>query len=347
MSNNKRVCQICQTDKFRKSTDSGLVCKYGHKVLGFQAEQAEDDGFSGARGMRRKTVANRRETDLESSPAQQRSEFLLIIQFTLQVLSRSLVQRLDFPPELESTVRELWLLYISDSKKQLAEAYLFEALESEDASKLQQNQVGKKDILEKFEEEIMIDNFRDDDDSSEDEQPERIGSSRNKWPTLIFSNTLSFIYLACIYLNFPVLPNDLVRWCRSGDIPYLKMQGRISPEKLSSLSLHYTNSMTQIPTPGRVKNSAYILSRCYLSNCKLKFPDFNIPLYLDRFCAQYFLTVEGYYYAECIFESYRTRNLLDLCVQNRRREKVPATTFLMASVVAAVKLIYAIGDNHP
>lgn len=343
----KRVCPVCQTNKFRKTTDSGLVCKYGHKVLGVQAEQAEDDGFGAARGLRRKTAATVRESSLESSPAQQKSDFLLIIQFTLQVLSRSMVQRLNFPPELEATVRELWLLYISDSKKQIMEAYLFEAYENEVTDKLKGSQGMKKDIMEKFEEEILLENFRDDDDSSDDEQEERKGSSRNKWPPLVFSNTLSFIYLACIYLNYPILPNDLIRWCRARDIPYLKMQERISPEKLSSLSLHLSNSMIQVPTPGRVKNSAYILSRCYLSNCKLEFPNFNMPLYLDRFCAQFFLPVEGYYYAEHIFEAYRENHILDLCIMNRRREKVPATTVLMASVIAAVKLIYAIGANHP
>ncbi|KAG2211213.1 hypothetical protein INT47_006332 [Mucor saturninus] len=339
----KRICPVCQTNKFRKSADSGLVCKYGHKVLGVQQEQAEDDRM-GHIGSRRKTIPKAVKFSLESSPAQQRSDFVLVVQDTLQVLSKCLVHDFNFPPELEATLRELWLLYLSDTKTQLAEAYLFEALEKDTVDTQKDAQ---KDILEKFEE-VLVEEFRDDDDSEEDDiEFERIGSSRSKWPKLNFASTLVFIYLACIYLNYPILPNDLIRWCRSGDLPFLAMQDHIPPETLASFSLYYTNQMRHVPSPTSIKNRAFIFSRCYQSNCKLVFPDFNIPLYLDRFCGQYFLSPDEFFMAQYIFDSYRSRNFMGQSVQNRRHYQIPVTTFLMASVVATVKIVYAIGDNRP
>lgn len=338
----KRICSVCQTTKFKKTSDSGLVCKYGHKVLGVQDEEAED--AFGIKGFQRKAVANLEIDNIESSPAQQKSDFTLVIQYTLQVLAKSLVEDLHFPPEFEATLRELWLLYISDSKTQLAEGYLFEALEMEKMDK--QTGKDKQDIFEKIEE-VAIEEFLDEDDFSDDDtEPQRIGSSRRPWPKLSFPSCLSFIYLACIYLHYPILPNDLVRWSQSGEIPYLSMQQRIPPELLSSFSLKLSNTMRHVPLPGSIKLTAFKLSNCYLVNCKLAFPEFNIPLYLDRFCGQYYLPTEGYFFAKSIFESYRTRHLLDLCVQNRRRDQLPAIALLMACVVATVKIFYAIGDNR-
>lgn len=366
MSKTKRVCPTCHTTKFRKATDSGLVCKYGHKLLGIQEEAAEDDNFGGNFGRRRRKVAKIKESD-KISPAKQKSDFIFIIQYALQVYSKSMIQELNFPPELEPTVRELWLLYLSDSNTEISEAYLFEAHEREASDKLKSTQEIKRDVYEKFEkEELDLDEVMMSSDSSEDEDiddtepvdifkptdrktrqrdpiTKRFIATRNKWPRISYSYTITFIYLACIYLNYPILPNDLIRWCKSNQIPFLSIQEKIPERQLGLLNFHLTNTMLNIPTADKIVMQAYKLSRCFSSNCKLKFPDFNIPLYLDRFCAQFFLPVEGYFYADRLFESCRK---MSRCIANRPYQSEPATTVLLACVIAAVKLIYGVADIY-
>lgn len=366
MSKAKRICPTCKTTKFRKSTDSGLVCKYGHKVLGIQLETTEDDGFAGGRGLRRKTVSKVKESK-QLSPAQQKSEFMLITQYALQVFSRCMVQDLNFPPELEPTVRELWLLYLSDAKKEISEAYMFEAFEKEaqDKTKLKKDEFDLK--LEQ--EELALDDTSDNSSSSDNDDEEeeedqrrsdkvvikksnkarrdpktqRYTSERNKWIPLEYTHTLCFIYLACVYLQYPILPNDLIRWCKTSQIPYLSIQQSIPEEKLGLLSLHLTNTMTYVPTVDIIVVHSYKLARCFLVNCNLQFPDFNIPLYLDRFCAQFFLPVEGYFYANMLFQN-RTR--VRSCITSREYQSAQPTTILMACVIATVKIMYGIGDIY-
>lgn len=347
----KRVCPTCHTTKFRKSSDSGLVCKYGHKVLGVQAEQAEDD-FTGNRGKKRKLVKKLRDEPIEATPAQQASQFLLITQYALQVISRSMVQDLNFPPELEPTVRELWLLYVSDSKKEVSDAYMFEAFEKEANDKIKGRRSSHDEkTLEREEELLEMARNRDENitDSDDEDQKEgqQIPKRRNvrvKWPALRYHHTLSFIYLACIYLKYPILPNDLVRWCRTSDIPYLSMQERIPPSILIPMSMVLSNTMLHVPSPGEIRKASHTFRQCFLHNCKFTFPELNVPLYIDRFCAQFFLPVEGYYYARHIFETYRQIHVLEL--QDLRSLKdAPATAYIMASVLITVKILYAIGDN--
>ncbi|GAA5800782.1 hypothetical protein HPULCUR_006220 [Helicostylum pulchrum] len=335
-------------DGKKKSEDAGLVCKYGHKFLGVQQEEAEE-AFAVGKGSRRKIVKEARDDNFESNPAQQRSDFLLVIQFGLQVISRSMVQDLNFPPELEPTVRELWLLYVADSKKEVIDAYMFEAFEKEAGDKTRGSNT-RNDIGTFEEEEKLLESIRDDDNEDYDSESENEGSVprgrpiRLKWQPLKFYHVLVFIYYACMYLRYPILPNDLVRWCRSGDIPYLKIQERIPPQLLSSLSLVLSHSMNNIPSSGEIRKAEYSMTRCFLINCKLELPDINVPLYMDRFCAQFFLPVEGYYYAQCIWNMYRNVHVISL-KDTRMAHKIPTTVVLMACVLIAVKFIYAIGDT--
>ncbi|KAI8085412.1 hypothetical protein BDF21DRAFT_336454 [Thamnidium elegans] len=343
----QRVCPTCHTKKFRKSTDAGLVCKYGHKLLGVQQEEGEE-AFSVAKGSRRKIVRETHGDNTESNPAQQRSDFLLVVQFGLQVISRSMVQDLNFPPELEPTVRELWLLYVADSKKEVIDSYMFEAFEKEANDKMRGSNT-RNDIGIFEEEEKLLESFRDDDEDY-DSDSENEGSAprgrpvRLKWQPLKFYHILVFIYYACMYLRYPILPNDLVRWCRSGDIPYLKIQERIPSQLLSSLSLVLSHSMNNIPSPAQIRKAEYSMARCFEINCNLELPDINVPLYMDRFCAQFFLPVEGYYFAQCIWNMFRSARVLNL-KDSRMATKIPATVFLMACVLTAVKFMYAIGDT--
>src|SRR6478735_3567293 len=121
----KQVCPVCKTTKFRRSTDSGLVCKYGHKLLGIQKEEGEEFTFSGRTRKKVKTVKD----NFTLTASQQKSFEMQMIQYISQVMGRTFTQDLGFSVEVEATLRELWLLYITNSRFELSEAYMFEANE--------------------------------------------------------------------------------------------------------------------------------------------------------------------------------------------------------------------------
>lgn len=262
-------------------------------MLGIQVEEQEGD-FEGFGGRERKRVKTLRDNMQRSNPVKERSDFLLICQYTLQVLTRCMVQELDFPPEIEPVAREFWLLYLADSKQEIMEAYIFEANEME----AQDGQHRPKlDMLERMQrEEKELDNPEDSSSSEEEDNEDqarpterRPGVNRVKWPKLAYQHTLVFVYIACVYLNYPVVFNDLVRWSITGQIPYLKMQEKIPMETLASLHLSITNPMTRAPSVPFLSKYSHRYLKGFEVNCNIVFPELNIPLYLDRFCCQFFL----------------------------------------------------------
>ncbi|KAI7905237.1 uncharacterized protein BX663DRAFT_469103 [Cokeromyces recurvatus] len=359
----KRICPICKTKKFKKTSEAGLVCKYGHQVLGFQEEHGEETAQVVSR--RRKKVRTIMENDINSkrSPAQQRSDFIRIFQFALQVLTRSIIQDLGFPSQLENIVRELWILYLSGSKRTIEEAYIFEANEKEGMMRDASTRRTKLD--EKIKEEEKELEQVDDEDSSNEESDEDVKKENEhhsfqnlrarrlfekeavpvKWPTLKYSMTLSIIYLACLQLNYPVLLNDLLRWAKTGQIPYLEIQNYIPGDLLSLLSLQISNSMTRIPAHMNVIVQTQKIMKCYHHYCKIEFVPLNAPLYLSRFCSQFFLTVEGYFYAKLIFKSYLKKHKVNFSNPIHSQWRSHPTTVLMACVIVAAKFIYGVGHG--
>ncbi|CEG78014.1 hypothetical protein RMATCC62417_12678 [Rhizopus microsporus] len=349
----KRVCPICQTTKFRRSGDTGLVCKYGHKVLGVQREEAEDD-FYGGGGRTRKRIRTVEETK-DLTATQVASYEYLIIQFALQVITRSMVEDLDFSPEIEATVREFWLLYISKSQFEMEGAYEIEDHERREQEKNKSNLSDFGLSTEEVHTLEALDIFDDTDDSDDDHYEAKDGNDPSvnpifrqprPWPKARYTDVIVFIYLACIYLRYPILLNDLILMCKTGRLPYLHMQKLVPDDLLSSLSLHVTEKMTYVPTLDRLRKRVYRYARCFFIHCNLELPDVNIPLYLDRFCSYYFLPVEGYYHALFLFQKYREKHLQTLSISRRScHNKIDFTTLLIASVIATTKLMYSIDGS--
>ncbi|KAI9486835.1 MAG: hypothetical protein EXX96DRAFT_517147 [Benjaminiella poitrasii] len=359
----KRVCPICKTKKFRKTSDSGLVCKYGHQVLGVQDEQQDDNPqVLSSKRTKIKTV-NESINNNTRSPVQQQSNFLRIVQYSLQVISRCMVQDLHFPPQLEYIVRELWILYLSSSRKEIEEAYMFEANGKEanedsdirkfkNSQTLDQEEKELDEIADDDEEEENSDqdnNQDDDDDDIKYKLKNRYMSKKSlrivKWPKLKYSMIISILYLACLQLNYPILPNDLLRWIKTGQIPYLDIQKFIPKDILSTLSLTISNMMTKTPSYTTIIAQTYKIRRCYIKYCKLTFPPLNAPLYLSRFCSQFFLTVEGYYYAKRIFENCCKRHTINFSNPISANWTTPPMTILMACVIVTAKFIYGVGHG--
>ncbi|KAG1443005.1 hypothetical protein G6F56_010836 [Rhizopus delemar] len=340
----KRVCSVCKTTSFKKSSDSGLVCKYGHKVLGIQQEQAEDEAYISGMRMRRKIKATKETSKL--TPSQHKSYELQIMQFGLQLMGRAMVQDLHFPPEFETTLRELWLFFLSESKAELEETYLFDAKEKH------------KIVEDPFEtdnfEDLSIFQEEDDDEDkntrkeTEDSQPREL-----TWPSLSYPQTLSFIYLTCIYLRYPVLPADIITWCETEQLPYI-IVNRIPEDILGAMSLDRITKMHRPPTVLTLRLKTFRIARALRINSGLKIPDYNTPLLLDRFCSYFFLPVEGHFYASYLYkEAVRADSFKDKTKGSRwlrnpsvgtweEHRLTPVSALLLACVIATAKIFYNI-----
>ncbi|KAG1056139.1 hypothetical protein G6F43_001957 [Rhizopus delemar] len=344
----KQVCPVCKTTKFRRSTDSGLVCKYGHKLLGIQKEEGEEFTFSGRARKKVKTVREK----FTLTASQQKSYEMQMIQYILQVMGRTFTQDLGFSVEVEATLRELWLLYITNSRFELSEAYMFEANE-----KRQDKEPKKAEDVSGLEAAGLLNDLEtmglfcdSDDEQMEDDDHNMNGEADyggRKWPSMGAQDALAFIYLTFVYLRYPIMTNDIIMWCKTARLPYLQMQRRIPDHILGGLPLHVTDRMGRLPSAKGLKRRSYMLAKCFYANCNLEMPEYNIPLYFDRFCAHYFLPVEGYFYAYYLYKKY---------LRHRKSGVKPSITYsflhqlshpsiLLACVISATKFLYSVDGS--
>jgi hypothetical protein len=130
------------------------------------------------------------------------------------------------------------------------------------------------------------DNEQDDDFTQKEDQKDiKLGKSVH----LRYMDVLTIIFIACIHLRLPVLPSDIIRWCKSNVLHYTSIQNRVPEDWMKLVPLSITNTMVVIPGVNALSARAIRLAkRLYLPQNTI-IPDYNIPLYLNRFCSQFYL----------------------------------------------------------
>ncbi|CAO3596914.1 unnamed protein product [Absidia cylindrospora] len=170
-------CPICGTVKYKKTSDAGYVCKYGHRMVGYREEEGDEDALVGVRTTSRKKKSANDDTIGRLYGAELEDALNRIFQYCLQTMSRSFVQDLGFPVEFEYVVRELWILYLNDSKMTLNNAHIVNRNNKTDG--------GTNDLFMAHEEEpedLLNEpgSDSDDDDLSNNINNDRSSSSRNQ-----------------------------------------------------------------------------------------------------------------------------------------------------------------------
>ncbi|ORX54400.1 hypothetical protein DM01DRAFT_1321694 [Hesseltinella vesiculosa] len=112
-------CPVCNTVRYRRTDESGYVCRNGHQMVGVRREEGDDDeGHSrfqqGVKKLKFEKVSKR----FFGNAA--RDAYFRFFQHVLQFMCRSFIQDLGFPQEFEYIVRELWLVYVNKNVKLLA-----------------------------------------------------------------------------------------------------------------------------------------------------------------------------------------------------------------------------------
>ncbi|KAI8066896.1 hypothetical protein BC940DRAFT_274647 [Gongronella butleri] len=103
-------CPICGTIRYKRSSESGYVCRNGHEMIGVRRQEGDENEGRG-RHTRRKVRERRKTQRLYGNAA--RDAARRVMQHTLQFLCRIFIQDLGMPPEFEYIVRELWFIYVS------------------------------------------------------------------------------------------------------------------------------------------------------------------------------------------------------------------------------------------
>lgn len=150
-----------------------------------------------------------------------RKLYLECLQLLLRKQTAWLVKTRGFHPELESVVRDLWLLRIRDfpglEKKQ----------KDEGAGRRQSGGVGREGDGDDGGL-VMFSSQTVDDDKEEEGEEQRGGSKRRKrsWSSEVWvlpgvMDTLGMVYLGCLLRQEPVRIGDVWGWAKNNQIPFL------------------------------------------------------------------------------------------------------------------------------
>ncbi|KAG0181666.1 Pol I core factor CF [Apophysomyces sp. BC1034] len=316
--------------------ENGLyVCRYGHQLLGWQEEEGEDemDSFAARNSMVRKRKKVQAISDTfkieKLYGAEQETAKVKICQYGLQMMARAFVHDLGFPPMFEHVVREIWLLYISTTNTILTDAYTEE--EHRDVPNR------RRSIEEDLDEE---------DFDEENHDKEHTTQSKGKWPALHFSHTMIFCYLACLWLRWPVMLNDIRRWCSVGRLPYARVLKILPQNFILRVGMTGGDSMYYIPSVMKIFRASEKYRFMFRTRCNVKFPDCNTPLLIYRCCRQFYLPVEMYFCVARLFEYYPKNRLNGIPGLNVYAELPLIELRIVLSVLVAVKLCYALDDDE-
>ncbi|KAI8974748.1 transcription factor TFIIH complex subunit Tfb5-domain-containing protein [Pilobolus umbonatus] len=306
--------------------EGALVCQYGHQYHGFQTEVGDEDAMKG------RTRKKQRVMHTEQEIYTEQTSLVYCIQYALQVLSRAMVQELGVPAQYEHVVRELWMVYLSKTKKIVSNEYRYVGPAEPEPDSMQLEEDAESDT-----EEVLAE--------PEPQRKEHFTRQKIKYPSLIYKDCLVFLYLGALYLGLPLLPKDIIYWCLSGQLPYCELVKKIPNDIMSGIGYKQAVNMSSPGAPFTMSYRAIKYARAFHDQCQLKFPDWNISLYLRRFCNEMYLPVEAYYLAKA-FQNLRPfkpdKNIGVTVLENTRS----LFNYLTIAVVTIVNVLYGLDDDE-
>ncbi|KAI7877030.1 hypothetical protein K492DRAFT_239447 [Lichtheimia hyalospora FSU 10163] len=359
-------CEQCGTTRYRETPEGGMVCKYGHLLVGWRQEEADDYVWMG-RSQKKAPVLKEAKHGIEVLKGVDREAARLrIVQYGLQLVVRSLVHDMHFPAEFEYVARELWLAYISACGIQLSHEFIEQYSDTPKHNHTNNHinhdlhlQSSSAPMEETLEDEFDLDVL--DDDSALDEtssssssnsdndmdQPRSRTNVKKKrrayttdWPNLRLEDIIVFCYLTCLWMKIPVLSNDIHRWCFNYQLPYLKIMDGLPDDFVKRLDTGMISMFTIIPPHSKVAFRIRSYKRAFAHHCKLRFPKANVPILIHRFLPHFYLPEQLYFGAARLYER------LNKYYATSGYRRMPSDDIqAMACTVILVKLCYRLDDN--
>ncbi|KAI8337430.1 hypothetical protein BC941DRAFT_452287 [Chlamydoabsidia padenii] len=338
-------CEVCGTSRYKKTSDGGYVCKYGHQMVGYREEQGEENSMLGVRVTKRKKVANT-DTNVKHSilvglyGAELEDAYVRIFQFSLQVMAQSFITDLGFPAEYEYAIRELWLLYVRSSNLTLVNAHIINSDSKPNitsASKLFMAANNPEDLLNETDSDsdvddknsITIQKYEPTTPTVDDIKPRRLNHSTG-WPITI---------------------NDIRRWCLTMRLPYLRIINLIPDRSINLLDLRPAMAMLRFPENEAIRGDVSIYVNAFVIKCGLTLPKFNVSPLIFRYCTQLFLPVEIYFCAVELYKKHSYEAIINR--HSKYDENTPCPNHfyhdidnhIMVVILVLAKFLYDLDDK--
>ncbi|KAI8393536.1 uncharacterized protein BYT42DRAFT_601188 [Radiomyces spectabilis] len=336
MSSQKRNmrCPQCGTKRFRKSAEGHYICKYGHQLLGWQEETADETVPPTSRLKRKKHKKVIEKNNRKLYGAELRTLTYRIFQYGLRMMARTFVRDIGLPAEFEYVTRELWILYVQDANIVLADQHLFE------------DEIKPRRRKHSIDDDLDLDLQLASDDEPSSSAPMVMTSATStdtkstKSHSLSFQNIITLCYLACRWLRCPVLVSDIRRWCITGKLPYLRLNNSIPESIRLQLDNRDLQNLRVVPNVSGLHRQALQFMQRYEKNCQLVFPEINHPLILARFWHHFVLPPDMYFCAMGLYEMLKEKGYH----KRYRWEGESPDVQCMICILIAVKFIYVLND---
>ncbi|KXS12363.1 hypothetical protein M427DRAFT_72021 [Gonapodya prolifera JEL478] len=376
-SSRRRECPVCRSTVFRwDPSTASYVCQLGHRLEGFRQEEGEETLPSGALRLRRPTGQRKRKKVMRHTyknlMASRQMEFhrLEALQIVLKAQVQILVHKMNLPAQLDTIVRDLWLLYVNvnptaiEISENEAKGLQVDTEELESDSESSPSEVSEEEnlderlrndpLFQESDEETDDERARNDHprgrDSERDQQPELAEDvekarlrSHHLTNRLHMSVTVSLCYLGCVWLRVPVLMKDFHRWMSSGRLPYISAADVALPQGLRDLLWGTANKFLRppaIPSVDELFLRASAVALRLKEAHRISFPPLNFPIVVFRFIEALLLPPEFYPPLRSLLQVFRFEGSFKVNATVDRKNHPEVV--LIAIFVVLMKMVYGL-----
>ncbi|KAK4181877.1 hypothetical protein QBC36DRAFT_226318 [Triangularia setosa] len=355
-----QTCSECPARRWYLE-DGMRFCENGHRVeeyIQFDVDQ-EGDGFGSMGKTLKVKTEKRQKTKQQLSGNEAKELYLECLQLILRKQLQWLIKERRFNGEVESVVKDLWVLRVGGFKgieKKRGEQE--EEGEGGTKKKRRRSSAGTVQGGEEEEEErggglVMF-------SSQTGEGGEEKGAKkRQNWKTEIWDlpgmmDTLGLVYLGCVMRGEPVRVGDVWRWARNGWMPFLSAIDYIPKDWRERLPIWAHQSLLTRYAKfkgGELHRSVMELLTGYKENHGLIFPTVPAPPLLFLHIKDLALPPDVHPYAQNICELLELRLSFPTRETNHERHTlldIP-DVLLTAALVVATKYLYPLDsvDRYP
>ncbi|KAL7933808.1 hypothetical protein V8C35DRAFT_303959 [Trichoderma chlorosporum] len=274
-------CPECGSQRWYLQ-DGLRFCSRGHQIEGFiqfDLGDIEDSGKSGAVSRREKAPRDKGKRAPTLTGQAGRDLYLEALQLVIRSQVAWLINVKGHREELETVVRDLWDLRIRGSNSGIGddaqgddeELAVFSSQPSQDSSSARWHPQSRK---QSWDSELRL-----------------------RWPLPRVPDTLAICYLGCILLRIPTHLGEIIRWAKSGSMPYQKCYQHLPQEMRDRMPAAYIQVL-KLPFRSSIEGDelhrvVMDLVLSYDFNYSLAFPEINHVPELVQFAKELALPIDS------------------------------------------------------
>lgn len=337
-----QTCEQCPSKRWY-SEDGRRYCDRGHEIEGFVEHDFEDEngfGQTGAVARKKKEVREKVQRMLSGNAS--RELYLQCLQLVLRKQLFWLVNDRGLPAELETVVRDLWMLRTRNiaGLKSVSEA------EQDDGA-----QSGGERSETDGSEMRMFSSGGESDGGRTDRSGSgtRVSGRSRSWTSEIgtkrslprLNDTLGLCYLGCLLMRLPVRIGDLFGWAKNNQIIYLDAINEIPREMRARLPAQYQKVLSARSSPlagGELHETVLGLVLSFHKFYNMTFPPLNKQPLVLRYMRELALQPEIYAFTQATVDFLNVD--FNFPVDQRRVQLLDhPDVFLISCIVMVTKLI--------